>query len=186
MRLKKVNAVLAILSSLALIVHVSYLSYAMFINYYNEKLNILMSIPFMALTCAHAICGMCSVFLLGDGTRLDIYKKENKQTVIQRITAALIFPMLILHIQCMDILHGLSANGIWGGFFLLLFVQILYYAVVFSHVAVSFSKAFITLGLLSSNDTRRKIDRIVIIFCILMFIAASYVITVGKIKMMFY
>jgi hypothetical protein len=86
----------------------------------------------------------------------------------------------------MDILHGLSANGIWGGFFLLLFVQILYYAVVFSHVAVSFSKAFITLGLLSSNDTRRKIDRIVIIFCILMFIAASYVITVGKIKMMFH
>lgn len=186
MRLKKVNAVLALLSSFALVLHVSCMSFWMFTDYYNETLIAMVSIPFMVFTCAHAICGMCSVFLLSDGTRLDVYKRENRQTVIQRITAAVFFPMLIVHIKSMEILIGLSAKQAWGGFFLLLFIQILFYAVVFAHIAVSFSKALITLGILSGNDTRKKIDRIVIILCVVMFISASFMITAGEIKMLFH
>ena len=84
MKLKKINAVLAILSTVALFVHIAYTDFAYLTMYYNPFLKLLTSLPFMILTCLHAVCGMTSVFLQADGTRLDLYPEQNKKTIVQR------------------------------------------------------------------------------------------------------
>ena len=182
MKLKKFNAILSLISFVAMILHIGYSVFAYFTLYYNPDLTKIFAIPFMVLTCLHAVTGMCSVFLLSDGTRL-LYPKKNITTIIQRITAALIFPLLILHLNTFALLQGTSSNGQSVYFVLLLLSEVLFYAVIISHSAVSFSKAFITLGILCYDKARKITDRIIYILCAVIFSAASFSVIKGQITM---
>ena len=73
MKLKKINAALGLLSIAAMLLHIGYTVFAYLAFYYNPTLKLLTAIPFMALACLHAVCGMLTVFLQADGTRLDLY-----------------------------------------------------------------------------------------------------------------
>ena len=183
MRLKKINAILSLLSVLLLTVHVGYNIFSYITFYYNPALKLLTAIPFMVVVCGHAICGMCSVFLASDGTDLTMYRKQNRGTVIQRVSAALIFPLLILHINAFNLLKTFSSNGQFLLFFLIMFLQVLFFAVIALHIATSFSKAFITLGLLSDMDKKKRIDLITWIVCAVSFVAAVYSVVRGEIIM---
>lgn len=173
MKLKKANAVLAILSEITLLIHVGYSIFAYLTFYYNPTLKVLTALPFMVIVCLHAICGMCAVFLLGDGTRTDTYPKLNKGVLIQRISAALIFPLLILHLNTYDTLKSSAEKGNWVLFAAVILAQILFFAVICAHIAVSFSKPFITLGMLKDRNKQKLIDKIAYIVCGLIFAAAS-------------
>ncbi len=158
MILKKTNAVLSLISAAALLLHMGYNAFAYMAMYYNPTLKVLTAVPFITAACLHAVCGMCAVFLLSDGTRLDIYPRKNAGTVIQRVSAAAIFPLLILHLRTFELLTETSGKGEWVIFGLLILAQIIFYAVVVLHTAVSFSKAFVTLGLLTDVNKKKKTD----------------------------
>ncbi len=183
MQLKKASAAAGLLSSLGLLIHIIYNIYAYLTFYYNPSLKMLTAIPFIVFTCVHAVCGMCSVFLLGDGTRLDIYRKQNMQTVIQRVTAALIFPLLILHLKTFDLLKTSAANKQWPLYALLTFLQVIFYAVTAAHVSVSFSRALITLGILTDRQKQKNLDRVIHVICAVLFIAAVFAVIRGQLKM---
>ena len=183
MKLKKINAVAGLLACLTLLIHVCYNIYAYLTFYYNPTLKILTAIPFIVITCFHAVCGMCAVFLHGDGTRLDVYQKQNRQTIIQRVSAALIFPLLILHIRTFDLLKTSSGNENWLFFALLIFLQVVFYAVVAAHVSVSVSRALITLGILTDREKQRKLERFMLAFCAVLFAAAVFAVIKGQLKM---
>lgn len=183
MKLKKTNAAVSLLTSLALLIHVCYNIYSYLTLYYNPSLKKLTAIPFILFTCIHAICGMCSVFLLSDGTRLDIYQKQNRETVIQRVSAALIFPLLILHLRTFDLLKTSAGDRVLPLYILVTLLQIIFYAVTSAHVAVSFSRALITLGILTDRSKQKKLDRIVRILCIVLFAAAVFAVVKGQLKM---
>ncbi len=183
MILKKTSAAAGLLSSFGLLIHVIYNIYAYLTFYYNPSLKKLTAIPFILFTCIHAVCGMCSVFLLGDGTRLDIYRKQNMQTVIQRVSAALIFPLLILHLKTFDLLKTSAGNKQWLLYALLTFLQVIFYAVTAAHVSVSFSRALITLGILTDRQKQKKLDRFVHAFCVVLFAAAVFAVVRGQQKM---
>ena len=80
MKLKKINAALGLLSIAAMLLHIGYTVFAYLAFYYNPTLKLVTAIPFMALACLHAVCGMLTVFLQADGTRLDLYPKQNLRT----------------------------------------------------------------------------------------------------------
>lgn len=183
MKLKRMNAFLALLTSLSLLFHTGYTVYAYAALYYNPTLKNLTAVPFIIFTCLHAICGMCAVFLLGDGTRLDLYRKQNMGTVIQRVSAALIFPLLILHIKTFDLLKDAAGGGKWFFFGVLILLQIIFFAVVASHTAVSLSRAFITLGILNDRKKQKQFDRIVFGLCAAVFIIAVFAVISGELKM---
>lgn len=151
--------------------------------YYNPVLKYVTALPFIVLVCAHAVCGMCSVFLMGDGTRLDLYRKKNKNTIIQRVSAALIFPLLIIHIKTFELLSQSAKNGNWWLFWGLIVVQILFFAVVTVHTSLSFSKACITLGMISDEKKLALVDKIV--WCIYgtVFVAVSVAVVRGQLIM---
>lgn len=176
MKLKKASAVLGLLSIAAMLLHIGYTVFAYLTFYYNPALKLWTAIPFMVMVCLHAICGMSSVFLQADGTRLDLYPKQNVRTILQRVTAALIFPLLILHINTFGLLQSASENGQWAWFVVLLLSQPLFYGTVMTHIAVSVSRALITLGWLTSPEKQKIIDRAVYIFCGAAFVIAAFVV----------
>ena len=180
MKLKKINAVLAILSTLAMIIHIGYNIFAYTTMYYNPAMKLLTTMPFIVTACIHAVLGMCSVFLLGDGTRLDIYPGQNIKTIIQRVSAALIFPLLIIHLKTFELLGKFSNEKNTVAFVLVILVQNIFYAVVISHAAVSFPKAFITLGMLGSSKNLNSFEKITCVIGCLLFVAAVCAVTFGE------
>ena len=183
MGLKKINAVLSLLTIPALFVHVGYTVYAYLTFYYNPGLKLWTAVPFMVLACLHGVCGMAAVFLQSDGTRLNLYAKANRRTVVQRLSAALIFPLLCLHLRTYDLLKSSSEVGQWPLFALVMIAQPLFYVAVFAHVAPSVSRAMITLGWLSSRDRQKAVDRIVFIVCAVVLIVALYAVVKGELAM---
>lgn len=183
MKLKKINAVLSLLTVLAMLLHIGYSDFAYLTFYYNPGLKLLLSVPFMVLACLHAVCGMTAVFLQSDGTRLDLYPKQNAGTIIQRVSAALILPLLFLHINTFNLLKASAEGGKWLFFGLLIFAQLLFYADVLAHAAVSLSRAFITLGWLSSREKQERIDRAAVIVCVVIFLVSAFAVVKGQFAM---
>ena len=183
MVLKKINAALSLLAFAGMAAHIGYSSFVCLTFYYDPQLKLIMAIPFMTAVCLHAVLGMCSVFLLSDGTRAADYKRLNIGTVIQRVTAALILPLLILHINSFGLLQSTAEQGQYVLFALLILAQVIFYAVVTAHAAVSFGRALITLGRLSSERGRKAINTAVYIFCALLFAAASFAVIKGELAM---
>ncbi len=183
MKLKKINAILSLFTTLALFVHIGYTSYAYLTFYYNPFLKNLTSIPLMVFVCLHAVLAMGIVFFSADGTKLSQYPKQNAGTVLQRVSAILILPLLFLHINTFDLLKNCAGDGKWFYFVLLLISQPVFYATVFTHCAVSVSRALITLGLLSSLEKKKMIDRFVFVLCAVFFIAVSFAVIKGELSM---
>ena len=181
MKLKKLNAALALLSIVGILVHVSYQIFAYFTLYHNLKLTVITAAPFMVCACLHAVLGMAIVFTQADGTRIDVYKKRNMQTVLQRLSAALILPLLILHINAFGILLKFSQRGIWPMFWLVIFLQIVFFGAVVTHVALSVTKAFITLGILTDIKKVKILDRVFFVLGAVIFIASAFSVVRGEV-----
>lgn len=182
-KLKKASAALGLLSCLSLLVHMGYSAFAYLTFYYNPTLKMITALPFMLFVCAHAICGMCSVFLQGDGTRLDVYSKPNLRTILQRVSAAFIFPLLIVHLRTFDLLSGASSSGNWTLLGFIVLLQVLFFAVVVVHTATSFSKGLITLGFLADRNAQKMLDRIVYALCAAAFAIATFAVLQGELAM---
>lgn len=176
MKLKKMTASLGLLSIACMLIHIGYTVITYLTFYYNPMLTKLTAVPFMVLVCLHAICGMLTVFLRADGTRLDLYPRQNLETILQRVTAALMLPLLILHINTLSLLGSAAGKEQWIWFGLLLISQPLFYAAVLTHIAVSVTRAFITLGWLTSREKQKKIDRVIYILCAVAFVIATFVV----------
>lgn len=183
MKLKKVNAALGLLSIAAILLHMGYSVFTYLFFYYNPFLQKVFAIPFMVLVCLHAVCGMLIVFTQGDGTRMDMYPKQNLRTVFQRVSAALILPLLILHINTFALMSAAAKNGHPVYVVLLMIAELLFFAVVIMHVVTSFTRGFITLGWLSSIETQQKIDKAVYVIGAIVFAVSSFIILKGQIGM---
>ena len=186
MRLKKINAVLGLLSIATMLLHIGYTVFAYLAFYYNPTLKLLTAIPFMVLACLHAVCGMLTLFLQSDGTRLELYPKQNARTILQRVSAALMLPLLILHINTFGLLQSSAEAGQWIWFALLMLSQPLFYDVVQTHIAVSVTRGLITLGWLSSTEKQKVIDRVVYILCALAFVVSTFVVVRTELAMFLY
>lgn len=171
------------LTTLAIFVHIGYAAFAYLTFYYNPLLKKVTSFPLMALLCLHAVLSMGIVFFSADGTKLNQYPKQNVGTILQRGSAILILPLLILHINTFSLLQTCAGNGNWFCFVLLLITQPVFYATVLTHVAVSVSRAMITLGRVSSLEKKKTVDRVVRIICAVFFIVVSFAVIKGELAM---
>ena len=183
MKLKKCNAVLSLLATVLLLAHLGYSCFAYLTFYYNPLLTKLLAIPFMVIVCLHAVCGMSAVFLQSDGTRPDLYPVQNRATYLQRLSAALIFPLMILHINTFGLLQSSAEAGKTGFVLLLMLSGPLFFADILTHTAVSVSRALITLGILSSRDAQKRLDRVIYGIGAVAFAAASFTVVRGQIAM---
>lgn len=183
MKLKKISAVTGLLSILGMIIHIIYQCYAYITMYYNPFLKMLTAIPVMIMVCIHAVLGMIIVFTRPDGTDLTSYPSLNKKTILQRVSAALIFPLLILHLNHFSLMQASIQAGQIAGFILLVLAEILFFAVCITHVSISFTKAFIMLGILSSEKTYDILDKIIYIIGGIVFAVSVVAVLRGQLLM---
>ena len=176
MKLKKASAVLGLLSILLMLAHVVYSVFAYLTMYYNPMVTILLAWPFMVTVCLHAVCGMLTVFLQADGTRMDLYPKKNMRTILQRVSAALIFPLLILHVYTYGLMQGFAQQGQKGLVILIMLGEILFFAVIITHVVTSMTKALITLGWMTSQKTQGRVDKVLYVIGAIVFVVTVFVI----------
>ena len=183
MNSKKCNAVLSLLTFITMFVHMGYSAYAYVTFYYNPVLTKAFSIPLAVLTCLHGVFGMCALFFFFFCTRADLYPRKNVRTIIQRISAALIFPLLILHINTFSLLQTTSSEGQYLLFWVLIAVQLLFYIVLIVHAALSFSKALITLGLLRTAKAQKAIDQVIYCLCGALLAITAFAVVKGQLTM---
>lgn len=183
MKWKKMNAALGLLSILLMLLHVGYSVFAYLASYYNPLLKNWTAYPFMVAVSLHAVLGMTLVMTQPDGTSLREYPKQNLRTILQRVSAALILPLLILHINTFSLLRSTSENGQWFFFGLLILGEILFFAVVITHVAVSLSRGLITLGWLSDPGKQKRLDRCLYILGAVVFVVAVWSVVKGQLGM---
>lgn len=173
MTVKKWNARLSLLTLLLLLIHEGYHLYAYITMYYNPVLSKVTGYALAASLALHAILSIVIVFGMHDSKKI-AYKKRNLRTVLQRISGCMIIVLLPIHIFSFGLLQS-SVGGI--GFVLTELAQILFYGALFCHFSTSFSNALVTLGWLSNRKKKRVIDIIVTTVSVLLFLAASVIIT---------
>ena len=183
MKLKKLNAALALLSILQLLSHLGYSVYAYLTFSYHPGLTRLLAHTTRIVVCLHAILGMCLVFLMGDGTRLSTYPRQNLGTVLQRLSAALLFPLLLPHVQNFAMLQSAAESGQRFKFSMLIALEILFFADVILHIATSLSRALITLGWLQKPETQKTLDRVVWALGVLAFLFSSFAVVRTQLAM---
>lgn len=171
MRLKKANAVLGLFAILILLAHAGYqiIAYIMFI--YNPLVTKVLAWATVAVVSLHAVLGMSMLMFVHDGSSVKTYPSANLRTILQRASAIGIMVTLVLHIKAFDILKsgtpGLIAAEV---------IQLLFFTCVFTHIGTSFSNAFVTLGLLSDMDRKKKIDRVTYVICAIIWAVAVFVV----------
>ena len=183
MKLKKCNAILGLLSILFIILHMLYNIYCYVFFYYNPVLKWATAVPLLAAVGLHACLGMSILFLQPDGIGADPYRNKNRETFLQRITAGLMIPLLFLHLYGFQLMQNSASSGNKLLFYAVIMAEIVFYAVVLTHVAVSFSKAFITLGWISSMNTVKTLNRIVYVICGILFLVGTVAIVRGQLLM---
>ncbi len=181
MKLKKINAALGLLSILFMVLHIVYSAFAYLTMYYNPTLKMVFSVPFIVFVCLHAVCGMAILFMHNDGNEL--YPKQNMRTVLQRVSAAIMFPLLILHLNTFALMQTSAERGIKVLIILLIIAELVFFADVITHVVVSFSNGFITLGLLSSLKTQKIIDKTLYILGAACFLVSAFAVVKGQVMM---
>ncbi len=181
MILKKTNAVLSLLTLLGVLIHVGYNVFAYLTFFYDPLLKKITAYPFMIAVCLHAILGVVIVVTGGELQGAGYYPGLNITTVIQRVSAVLMLLLLKMHIRMFDLMSNASMQGNWSFWWLLVFLEILFFAAVISHISVSFSKALITMGWLTSMELKKKIDRAAYILGTLIFLLTVYAVVKGQI-----
>ena len=159
MKIKKLNAIFGLLTIAMLLVHGGYEVYAYINLLYNPGVTKTLGLMILGALIIHMALGMGIVMFAHDGSELRKYPKQNKGTIIQRASAIGIIVFLFGHLNAFNIL-----NSHIGGVFslvLVLIIQALFFGSAFLHVGTSLSKAFITLGLLESIETKKKMDKAV-------------------------
>lgn len=170
--MKKLNAFLSVFLSIVLVLHVLYTLVSYLIFYYNPMLSMIFGNLVLWVMVAHMLCSIVNVLWLHDSKSIS-YLALNRQTLIQRISAVVMVLTLLPHINSFKLFKLAGAGGFW----LIEGIQLLFFAAVFSHISVSFSRAFISLGLLGDNRIRRRLDKAVTIVCAILFLAAAVITT---------
>lgn len=143
MEKRKINAVVSLLTTILLLVHAIFLSIHMLSGGRTAKPAGFLGWILMGLVLAHALISMdllLSAHAETENRKGKIYPKMNVSTIVQRVSGILMVPATALHVA--------GATGMMTPPPLVhVIVPPLFFAIVLSHIAVSTSKAFITLGI---------------------------------------
>lgn len=175
MILKKINAVLGLSIIAALICHGGTMTYSLITYWYNYTICKFFAHAAVVLMILHALMSICIFFFLHDGSSIS-YSRLNTSTLIQRITAVLM--IIFIHFHTTAYAHMATGESLSAGkTVFVLITEYIYIISVFLHTSVSFSKALITLGLISSAKTARRVDKAAYIICGVFTLGALYGIT---------
>lgn len=170
MIIKKINAVLSMLTVLLLFAHSTYeiIAYSFFI--YDVSVVKILARSFMTVAIIHVIISIIILLFFHEKKLLTKYGKYNWRTLIQRISALAVIVLLAIHIKTANYL--LSDGKTMAGIITVLIIEFLFFTSVMLHIGSSFSRAMISLGIITAKKTQTRVDIIVSVICIIWLLAA--------------
>lgn len=165
MLLRKINAVLSLISTILILDHAIFLAIWMLSRCSIEKTENFLPWILMISVLAHAIISIILAVLghkNAEKRKCKEYPKLNVATIMQRFSGILMILLLALHI--------VGAENHYQPKILHAILHPLFFAVVLAHVAVSASKAMITLGIGNAKAVK-VVDVVIKVICIATFIA---------------
>ena len=160
MKLRKTNAVFSLISTALLFSHAISLGVWMLSQGSMPKASSTIAILLTIFFIIHAIISiilMATSHKSNRGNKGKNYPKLNVATIVQRISGALMIIFTVIHILGVSgILHSPRA--------VFLIDTPLFFLLVLAHIAVSTSKAFITLGIGNARFVKRA-DIVIKVIC---------------------
>lgn len=166
MNLRKINAIISMLIVVLLLDHAIFYAVVMLSRYRIPTHATVLPWMITALVVIHAILSIAMAVLGHKGAekrKCNTYAKLNARTMLQRFSGILMMVLVGVHIAGAathfqpKILHAV--------------LHPIFFAMVLMHLAVSMSKAFITLGI-GSAKLVKAIDIIMPVICGITFIGA--------------
>ena len=171
MKLKKFNAVIGLLIVLSLCGHAGTMGYSIWTGWYSYVICKMLARMTVSLVAVHVIVTLVEFFFFHDGSDFT-YQKYNRSTILQRVSALAM--LVLIHIHTKAYAHmatGAVLTTEQAIFFCV--EEIVFFACVLTHVAVSVSKGVITLGLVSSSKAVSVIDKICYVVCACVMLAVT-------------
>ena len=166
---------LTLFSIAALIIHAGYQTVSYAILYYNPVVSKILGCLISVPVICHIFLSIISVFILHDSKTVK-YWRFNAAIIVQRICAVLLLCLFPVHTKTFVLLQA-HPDGII--FVLIKVAEVLFYAVLFTHISVSFSRALISIGILKNIESKKRLDRIIWCICGLLFVIVNwFVVTV--------
>lgn len=165
MVLRKINAVLSLLTTVLLLHHAIFLSVWMLARCSFEISQGPTPMILLALMVLHAVISIILAFLGHKGAekrKCKTYSRLNAATNVQRYTGILMLLLMGLHIA--------GAANYYQPKILHAIVHPIFFGIALAHVSISCSKALITLGIGNARAVR-YVDIITRILCGVIFIA---------------
>ena len=166
MLMKKINAVLSLLITFLIFAHAISIAIWMFSGETIDRAPAIISWILTGLVAIHAfICidMVLSPILNGEHHKAKTYPKLNRVMIVQRLSGALMLLFTALHIA--GAIGAMTPPKIIHAI-----VPTLFFTIVMAHVAVSTSKAFVTLGIGSAKFVKVA-DVVIKVICVLTLIA---------------
>lgn len=169
--LKKTNAAAAFLVLLALCGHAGTMCVSLWTGWYNLIIAKTCATVTVIALAIHVLISLSLFFFFHDGAALR-YSRENRTVILQRLSAMAI--LILLHVHMTAYSHMAAGETLTTAKTLFYCTtELLFFASVMTHVAVSFSKGLVTLGLAASPESVRKADVGAYVVCAAVMIAAS-------------
>lgn len=163
MILKKTNAVLGLMIIAAVICHAGTMTFSLITFWYDFAICKFFAHAAVTFMILHALMSICLFFFQHDGSDMR-YSRQNMRTLLQRITAVVM--IVLIHFHTSAYAHMATGETLSTGTAVFRCItECIYILSVFLHTAMSFSRALVTLGWISSMRTAARIDRFACIVC---------------------
>ena len=164
MVLKKINAICSWIIIGFLLGHLGTMSYSMLTGWYDYSICKRLAYATAIVVAIHVTLSLILVFFFHDGANFSKYKKQNRQTFLQRASGLVIIALLHLHTKAFGfIATGMSLSAADKCF--LLVTEFLFFGAIFVHLGVSFSRSLISMGIIRSDTVQKRADCLLGIFC---------------------
>ena len=166
MNLRKINAIISMLIVVLLFDHAIFYSVVMLSRYRIAAHATVLPWVITILVVIHAILSIAMAVLGHKGTenrKCNMYNRLNAKTMLQRYSGLLMIVLLVVHI--------VGSGTHFQPKMLHAVLHPIFFAVVLMHLAVSMSKAFITLGI-GNAKLVKVFDVVMPVVCCIIFAAA--------------
>jgi hypothetical protein len=174
--LKKCNSICSWILILCLLGHLFTMSYSMLTGWYDYTICKALAKSTAAVTAIHVLLSLILLFFFHDGGQLTKYPKQNIKTILQRASGIVIICLLHKHVKDFGfIVTGATLSGLDK--VLLLTSEILFFGAIFIHLATSFSRSLITIGLISTDEMEGRVNHVITIACIILMTLTTFALT---------
>lgn len=171
--IKKINAISTWILIVCLLGHLATMSYSLLSGWYDFFICKTLARLTGGVFLFHVILSLLIVFRIHDGGPIIHYPKQNKKTVLQRDSGILMIALVYFHIhEYSFIVSGTSLSLLSK--LRIIGVELLFWASLFAHLAISFSKSLISLGLIRTETAEKIIDRVAMIVCIILMMITCF------------